>query len=414
MIAEVRAVTALEAGAARAFLPTRERQPEEQCEPGFGLQPGSEGEHFLQDRLGTTQRAQQFYKNQVVDYLTPIMAEFIQRMEMAFIATSDPDGECDCSFRAGAPGFIRVIDEKTIAYPELRGNGVMASMGNMLQNPHIGLFFVDFSRDLIGLHVNGDASIVPPAHMLEFNIEIDESENVGKKPVQWVLIHVTEAYIHCSKHIPLLVPQSRVRHWGTDNPRHKGGDYFGVTAIKTEAGLIEPRKRPAHAQADGSPPHAGPEAAAPLPVANGSSPLPVANGSSPLPVANGSSPLPVANGSGEFHAVNGSVPLPAANGSVSVAASNGSAPLPAANGAVSSAAADRADSLPHVNGSDTGLRVNESASLATADGSATLVAPRGSALRPQCKSSASRPASCPHANGSSSPQTSSGSASPQH
>ena len=333
------------------------------------------------------------------------MAEFIQRMEMAFIATSDPDGECDCSFRAGAPGFIRVIDEKTIAYPELRGNGVMASMGNMLQNPHIGLFFVDFSRDLIGLHVNGDASIVPPAHMLEFNIEIDESENAGKKPVQWVLIHVTEAYIHCSKHIPLLVPQSRVRHWGTDNPRHKGGDYFGVTAIKTEAGLIEPRKRPAHARADGSPPHAGPEAAAPLPVANGSS---------PLPVANGSSPLPVANGSGEFHGVNGSVPLPAANGSASVAASNGSAPLPAANGAVSSAAADRADSLPHVNGSDTGLRVNGSASLATADGSATLVAPRGSALRPQCKSSASRPASCPHANGSSSPQTSNGSASPQH
>jgi hypothetical protein len=43
-------------------------------------------------------------------------------------------------------------------------------------------------------------------------------------------VHITEAYIHCSKHIPLMVPQSRVRHWGTDNPRHKGGDYFGVAA----------------------------------------------------------------------------------------------------------------------------------------------------------------------------------------
>jgi uncharacterized protein len=196
---------------------------------------GSEGERILQQRLGTTERAEQFYQNQVVDYLTPAMQQFIQRVEMAFIATSDPEGECDCSFRAGEAGFIRIIDERTIAYPELRGNGVMASLGNMLRNPHIGIFMADFSRDLIGLHVNGDARIVPPARMLEFNIEISESENAGRRPVQWVLIHVTEAYIHCSKHIPLLVPQSRVRHWGTDNPRHKGGDYFGVKAIRAAA-----------------------------------------------------------------------------------------------------------------------------------------------------------------------------------
>lgn len=54
----------------------------------------------------------------------------------------------------------------------------------------------------------------------------------GRRPVQWVMVHVTEAYIHCSKHIPKLIPQSRVRHWGTDNPRQKGGDYFGVAASK--------------------------------------------------------------------------------------------------------------------------------------------------------------------------------------
>ncbi len=216
-------------GAARALLPTRKRQPERR-------QPGSEGERMLQEQLGTTERAEQFYKNQVVDYLTPAMQEFIRRMEMAFIATSDPEGECDCSFRAGEAGFIRIIDERTIAYPELRGNGVMASLGNMLQNPHIGVFMADFSRDLIGLHVNGDASIVTPARMLEFDIEIGENENAGRRAVQWVLIHVTEAYIHCSKHIPLLVPQSRVRHWGTDNPRHKGGDYFGVKESRARGG----------------------------------------------------------------------------------------------------------------------------------------------------------------------------------
>ena len=50
-----------------------------------------------------------------------------------------------------------------------------------------------------------------------------------------MLVRVTEAYIHCSKHIPKLIPQSRVRHWGTDNPRYKGGDYFGAAAQNTGA-----------------------------------------------------------------------------------------------------------------------------------------------------------------------------------
>ncbi|HEX5189599.1 MAG TPA: pyridoxamine 5'-phosphate oxidase family protein [Streptosporangiaceae bacterium] len=165
------------------------------------------------------------------------MTEFIGRMEMAFVATSDESGECDCTFRAGPPGFIRVLDDRTIAYPEYRGNGVMASLGNMLQNPHIAILLVDFTRDLIGLHVNGDASIVTHARMQELDRDIPAAElsNPGRRPVQWVLVNVTEAYIHCSKHIPKLVPQSRVRHWGTDSPRHKGGDYFGVTAARTAA-----------------------------------------------------------------------------------------------------------------------------------------------------------------------------------
>ena len=213
--------------AARAFMPARKRNAP-RCQPGSG-------ERSLQERLGTAQRAQQFYKTQVTGDLTPVMQQFMQRMEMAFIATSDSSGECDCSFRAGPAGFIRVLADRTIAYPEYRGNGVMASLGNILQNPHIGIFLADFTHDLIGLHINGEATIVTPAHMQEFYPGMPESAQAGRRPVQWVLIHVTEAYIHCSKHIPKMVPQSRVRHWGTDNPRHKGGDYFGAAASKAAA-----------------------------------------------------------------------------------------------------------------------------------------------------------------------------------
>jgi uncharacterized protein len=199
-----------------------------------------DGERFLQERLGTTQRAQQFYDRQVTSHLTPVMQQFIQRMEMAFIATSNGAGECDCSLRAGPAGFIKIVDERTIAYPDYRGNGVMASLGNMVENPHIGVFFADFTDDLIGLHVNGRASLVAPARMPEFSLGLPESEPAGRRPVQWVMVHVTEAYIHCSKHIPKLVPESRVRHWGTDNPRHKGGDYFGVAAGKQATAACPP------------------------------------------------------------------------------------------------------------------------------------------------------------------------------
>jgi predicted pyridoxine 5'-phosphate oxidase superfamily flavin-nucleotide-binding protein len=212
--------------AVRALLPTRRRHDHRD-------QPGSAGERILQDRYGTTQRAEQFYRNQVTSRLTPEMTQFILRMEMAFIATSDRSGECDCSFRAGPAGFIRVLDDETIAYPEYRGNGVLASLGNVLQNPHIGILLVDFSRDLIGLHVNGDASIITPERMEELDPDRPEGGSSGRRPVQWVLVQVAEAYVHCSKHIPKLIPQSRVRHWGTDNPRHKGGDYFGAAASKT-------------------------------------------------------------------------------------------------------------------------------------------------------------------------------------
>jgi hypothetical protein len=107
---------------------------------------------------------------------------------------------------------------------------------------------VDFTRDLIGLHVNGSAEIVTPARMQQLDRCLpEEPGQPGRRPVHWVLVRVTEAYIHCSKHIPKLIPQSRVRHWGTDNPRYKGGDYFGAAA--QNPGVPEADPIPARAAA---------------------------------------------------------------------------------------------------------------------------------------------------------------------
>jgi hypothetical protein len=189
--------------------------------------PGSRGEHLLQAAYGTAQRAEKFYDDQVLDHLNEQMIEFVGRMEMAFIATSDATGECDCSLRAGPAGFLQVIDERTLAYPEYRGNGVLASLGNISENARIGVLMVDFVNDLIGLHLNGHAAIVEDAQLRAEHPDITVDDERGRTPQRWVKISVVEAYIHCRKHIPRLVPvDDRSRAWGTDEPMAKGGDYF--------------------------------------------------------------------------------------------------------------------------------------------------------------------------------------------
>ena len=122
--------------------------------------PGSRGEHNLQKEFKTEKRASAFYNTQLLHHLNPEMCRFILEQEIVFISTADANGGCDASFRAGHAGFVEVLDEKTLIFPEYRGNGVLASMGNIAENPHIGMVFIDFYRTSIGLHVNGRAEIV--------------------------------------------------------------------------------------------------------------------------------------------------------------------------------------------------------------------------------------------------------------
>ena len=121
--------------------------------------PGSDGEHRLQQKYGKTTHAMAFYKHQVLDHINSAMEQFLARQEMMFVGTADTKGNADSSFRCGHAGFVKVLDERTVAYPEYRGNGVMASLGNISENPRVGLLFIDFG-DQIGLHINGGAKIL--------------------------------------------------------------------------------------------------------------------------------------------------------------------------------------------------------------------------------------------------------------
>lgn len=200
---------------------------------------GSVGERELQREHGTVERAERFYSDQVLDHLNPTMIEFTGRQEMAFIATSDSRGECDSSLRAGEPGFLHVLDSQTLTYPEYRGNGVMASLGNIRENPHIGILMVDFVEDLIGLHVNGSARIVEDDAMRAEHPGLPSVHAAGRTPERWVVVDVEEAYIHCRKHIPRMAPVPRTRDWGSDDVRRKGGDYFDAkAAARVLAGTV--------------------------------------------------------------------------------------------------------------------------------------------------------------------------------
>ncbi|MFC9838772.1 pyridoxamine 5'-phosphate oxidase family protein [Rhodococcus sp. NPDC127530] len=206
-------------------------------------QIGSAGERHLQNRYGTASRAARFYDDQVLDHLNPAMVDFVGRQELAFVATADATGNCDNSLRAGAPGFLHVIDSTTLAYPEYRGNGVMASLGNIRENPHVGLMLVDFVDDLVGLHINGSARIVEDEVLRSHLPGLPRDCGRGRTPQQWVVVDVDEAYIHCRKHIPRMTPVPHHRDWGTDDVKRKGGDYFDAKDTRrhdqepTEVGL---------------------------------------------------------------------------------------------------------------------------------------------------------------------------------
>jgi truncated hemoglobin YjbI len=199
--------------------------------------PGCETEHVLQDEWQTRERANNFYNKQVLNFLAPKMQEFIKRQEFLFIASADRNGECDCTSKFGKPGFIRVLSDKFLVYPEYRGNGVFANTGNMLENPHIALLMIDFTGDTVGLHVNGKVRVVTNGELLQYREKlpadvVEEIHREGKKcPERWVMVEVEEAYIQCAKHIPLMKKLDKKIDWGTDNVAAKGGDYFEVMKI---------------------------------------------------------------------------------------------------------------------------------------------------------------------------------------
>src|SRR5258707_15694975 len=88
------------------------------------LLPGSDGEHALQAKYVSEDRANTFYARQVLNFLAPRMREFISRQEFMFVGTADRHGECDCSPDFGEPGFFHWLGNKIPLSPEYPANAL--------------------------------------------------------------------------------------------------------------------------------------------------------------------------------------------------------------------------------------------------------------------------------------------------
>jgi predicted pyridoxine 5'-phosphate oxidase superfamily flavin-nucleotide-binding protein len=118
----------------------------------------NDASRMLQDRFDTRRLADRVDERITDRTIDEDDRAFIERCDMFFIATADAEGRPQCSYKGGDPGFVRVLDERTIAFPSFDGNGMYLTTGNVLVNPHVGLLFIDFERRR-RIRLNGIASI---------------------------------------------------------------------------------------------------------------------------------------------------------------------------------------------------------------------------------------------------------------
>lgn len=162
----------------------------------MGVTHYHEGSRRLQDRFDTRRLAdridERFLSRPVIDADDRAL---IERLPMFFLATADAEGRPQCSYKGGDPGFVKVLDAGTVAFPNYDGNGMYLSIGNVLENPRVGMLFIDFfSKRPSRLRVNGVATI-------------DERDGLMERypGAQFVVrVRATEVFPNCPRYIPRL------------------------------------------------------------------------------------------------------------------------------------------------------------------------------------------------------------------
>ncbi len=118
----------------------------------------SDGQRAVQREADSERLADRMGDVNVHDTITERDRAFIEARDMFFLATVDARGQANCSYKGGAPGFVRVLDEHTLAFPSYDGNGMFLSMGSIADSGEVGLLFIDFEGQS-RTRVNGTATL---------------------------------------------------------------------------------------------------------------------------------------------------------------------------------------------------------------------------------------------------------------
>jgi len=113
----------------------------------------------LQDQFDTRRLADRLAEVKVRDRFTAEDRQFLERLDMFFLATVDEAGQPTCSYKGGDPGFVTIVDDQTLAFPNYDGNGMYLSMGNLAATGSVGMLFIDFELQR-RMRVDGTARIV--------------------------------------------------------------------------------------------------------------------------------------------------------------------------------------------------------------------------------------------------------------
>ena len=169
-----------------------------------------DGNLQLQERFDTRRLADRL-KERVTETIGEEARAIVEEARMFFFATCDDRGLPTCSYKGGDPGFVRIVDERTIAFPNYDGNGKYQSMGNLLRNPNVGMLFVDFEGSQ-RLRIQGIASIVEGDELLA---EYAEAQFI-------VRVEVNEVYKNCPRYVHkyrFVEPSEYVPHADRETPQ---------------------------------------------------------------------------------------------------------------------------------------------------------------------------------------------------
>lgn len=148
------------------------------------------GHRALQDRFDSRRLADRLTEVTVSDAFSDHHRSVIANAPFFFLATADADGWPDVSYKGGVRGFVRVLDDTTLAFPSYDGNGMYRSMGNIADNPKVGLLFVDFERSR-RIRVKGTATLA------------DDAATLADWPGAELVVKVTldKAFVNCPRYV---------------------------------------------------------------------------------------------------------------------------------------------------------------------------------------------------------------------